>query len=204
MIMFRQHNINLLYKIIGLLLFLLTIAFIDNIYVLTALFLLIFPINKKNNALVLFVAMLTFLFLVLKFNDNSNTAINIMLIFDYIVIFLVYLNKNDFISLKHLLFWRKLTYKKLSDKYIKDVNKINKDLLDDVIEKNKLEDDSNIQEIKDRLESKNNSVVFDKLVVNYTRFYKNKNDNYKKIDFNKLTFFYLLLHVIILIIAVVF
>ena len=39
--------------------------------------------------LVLFFGMLTFLFLVIKFTYNSNTAINLILIFDYLLIFIV-------------------------------------------------------------------------------------------------------------------
>ena len=196
--MFKKHDINLLYRFIGLLLWLLTIAFIDNFYILIVIFIGIFIFNKKINSLLFFMIMLTTLFLVLKFKENSSSLVNIMLIIDYIIIFVINTNKEEFNMVKNIILNKKFTYKQLEKVYRKEISDKNIDIL----EKNEIDDEKK-EEIKVRLVSKDNSDVFDKLVVNYIRFYENQNDNNKKLGINKETIIYLGIHIIILILVVV-
>jgi len=196
--MLKKHDINLLYRFIGLLLWLLTIAFIDNVYVLIVIFIGIFIFNKKINPLLFFMILLTTLFFVLKFKDNSSSIVNIMLVIDYIIIFVINTAKEEYIMVKNIILNKKFTYKQLEKVYRKEISDKNIDIL----EKNEI-DEAKKEEIKARLISKDNSDVFDKLVVNYIRFYKNQNDNNKKLGINKETIIYLGIHVILLILAVV-
>lgn len=196
--MYKKHDINLLYLCIGLLLWLLTIAFIDNVYVLILIFVGVFAFNKKNNSLLFFMIMLTTLFLVLKFIDNSMSLANIMLMIDYIIIFATNVNKEEFITVKNIILNKKFTYKQLDEVYRKEISEKNLDKL----EKYSINEEKK-EEIKARLASKNDDDVFDKLAINYIRFYKNQNDNNKKLGINKETIIYLVVHVVILILAVV-
>lgn len=196
--MFKKHDINLLYRFIGLLLWLLTIAFIDNVYVLIVIFIGIFIFNKKINPLLFFMILLTTLFFVLKFKDNSSSIVNIMLVIDYIIIFVINTAKEEYIMVKNIILNKKFTYKQLEKAYRKDISDKNIDIL----EKSEIDEEKK-EEIKVRLVSKDNSDVFDKLVVNYIRFYKNQNDNNKKLGINKETIIYLGILVILLILAVV-
>ena len=82
--------------------------------------------------------------------------------------------------------------------YKKDISEKNLEMLEKIV----IEEEQK-EEIKVRLVSKDNSDVFDKLVINYIRFYKNQNDNNKKLGINKETVIYLGIHVILLILAVV-
>ena len=196
--MFKKHDINLLYRFIGLLLWLLTIAFIDNVYVLIVIFIGIFIFNKKINPLLFFMILLTTLFFVLKFKDNSSSIVNIMLVIDYIIIFVINTAKEEYIMVKNIILNKKFTYKQLEKAYRKEIS--NKNI--DILEKSEIDEEKK-EEIKVRLVSKDNSDVFDKLVVNYIRFYKNQNDNNKKLGINKETIIYLGILVILLILAVV-
>lgn len=199
--MYKNYNINLIYRFIALLLFLLTLLFIDNVYVLMIFFILILILNKKNNPLLFLTTIITLLFLTLKFVDNNITFINIMLIIDYIIVFIIYTKKEEFITARNILFNKRFTYKQLEKVYKKDISKENREIFDKVIDSKK--DDKNISLIEDRLDSKDKSDVFDKLVINYIRFYKNQNDNYKHLGINKEVVIYLGIHLILLILAVV-
>lgn len=196
--MYKKHDINLFYRFIGLLLWLLTIVFIENIYVLIILFTGIFVLNKKNNIILFFMLILTTLFFALKFMDNAISLVNIMLIIDYIMVFVFRTSKDEYIMLKNIILKKEFTYKQLEKEYRKDISKKNIDNLE-----NSKIDEKKKEEIKERLVSKDNSDVFDKLVINYLRFYKNQNDNNKKLGINKETIIYLSIHLIILICAVV-
>lgn len=201
--MFRKYDINLIYKLIGLLLFILMIFFIENVYVLTIFVLTVIFLNKKNNPLIFFFLLVTVLFLILEFIDGHMYLVNIFLIIDYILIFFNNVNKEEFLLVKKIVFNKKLTYKDLSNIYKDDLLKENEDQFDKFLNKRNINDLENIEDIKERLKYKTNDDVFNKLVINYTRFYKNQNDTYKGFGLNKETIVYLGIHIILLVIAVV-
>ena len=201
--MYRESDINLLYRFIGLLLFLLTILFVNNIYFLIILFLSLFIFLRNNNPLLFLMIILTLLFLVLKIFDNSISIVNMVLVIDYIIIFFSNVKKSDFVLTKNIFFNKKFTYKDLSNSYQDVISKNNEDLFLEYVNKNNILETDDFNEIKDRLPLKNSSDVFNKLCVNYTRFYKNQNDRYKYLGFNRDTLIYLGFHVIVLIIGVI-
>lgn len=201
--MYKEYDINLIYKLIGLLLFLLTISFISNIYILILLFLGLFIFNRKNNPLLFLMIMLTMLFLVLKIVDNSILIVNVILILDYITVFLINIKKDDFVLAKNMFFNKKYTYSELSKNYINGISSDNEVVFSNFVDSHSLEMNEELLEIKERLVSKNNDELFDKLTINYFRFYKNQNDGYKYLGFNRETLIYLGCHLIIFILAVV-
>lgn len=196
--MYKEHDINLLYLFVGLLLWIITIGFINNVYVLSLIFIGIFIFNKNNNSLLFLMIMLTTFFLILKFIDNSISIVNIMLMIDYVILFAINTNKEEFYVVKNIMLNKKFTYKQLEKKYRKEINNNNINKLD-----NYKIDEETKEEIKTRLISKDNNDIFNKLVINYIRFYKNQNDNNKKLGINKETIIYLGIHVVVLILAVV-
>lgn len=201
MVMEKEYNVNLIYRFVGLLLFLLTIAFVENKYVLMIMSLILLFINKKINPLLIFMIIITFLFLTFKFMNNSISFVNVMLMIDYIILFVITTNKEEYITAKNLLLNKKFTYKQLENMYKNEISNKNKELFERATIDTK--DDENILLIENRLDSKNKADSFDKLVVNYMRFYKNQNDNYKKLGINKESIIYLIIHVILLVLAVV-
>lgn len=201
--MYKQYDINLLYRFIGLLLFLLTISFINNIYLLTMLFFGIFILNKKNNSFILFLAFLTLFFLIFKYMNNSVLVVNVMLILDYMFIFFLNIKKEEMLLVKNMILNKKLTYQELGNSYRKEISENNEKAFNDIIKDNNLVENDDLLEIKERLVGKDKDDVFDKLVVNYTRFYKNQNDNNKCLGINRETILYLGIHVVILIVVMV-
>ena len=201
--MFRKYDINLIYKLIGLLLFILMIFFIENVYVLTLFVLAVIFLNKKNNPLIFFFLLVTVLFLILEFIDGHMYLVNIFLIIDYILIFFTNVHKEEFLLVKKIIFNKKLTYKDLSNIYKDDILKENEEQLEKFLNKRNINDLENIEDIKERLKYKTNDDVFNKLVINYTKFYKNQNDTYKGFGLNKETIVYLGIYIILLVIAVV-
>lgn len=197
--MFKDCNINLIYRFIGLLLFLLATFFVNNVYIIMVMFLALFSINRKNNPLLLFMMFITFLFLTLKFNNNDISIVNVMLAIDYIIVFIINTKKDECTLAMNLLMNKRFTYKQLAKKYKDDICKHNEELLAKKIDITSEEN----KDLVNRLDSKNDSDVFDKLVINYLRFYKNKNDNYQKLGINIESIIYLSINVIFLILAVV-
>lgn len=201
--MYKEYNINLLYKFIGLLLFILTIIFIENVYVLTILFFMIFFLNKKNSPILILMSVITFFFLFFKYFNHEVGIVNIMLAIDYIIIFIFHINKEELLTLKNVILNKKFTYKDLSSVYFDEINNNNYEIFDKYVSRNKLEDNDDLLEIKERLIDKSRSDVYEKVVTNYIRFYKNQNDYHKKLAMNKETIIYLGIHLLFLIIAMV-
>ena len=201
--MLDRLNINVIFRLLGLILFLITIWFIDNFYILVVVYLLLFFLNNKYNILLIFFSIFTLFFVVLQYYYPDLKLLNMALIIDYSVYFIVNVSKNDFVFVKNLIKGKKYTYTDLSKEYHKQLDKNSDKELNEYIKNNKLANDGNVQEIRNRLQSKNDALVYDKLSLNYIRFYKNQNDLYQYFGFNNITLIYLVCHVIILIIAVV-
>ena len=144
--MYKEYNISLIYRFIGLLLFLLTIAFIENVYVLIVLFVGIFVVNKKINPLLLFMTFITLFFIVLKMMNSSILIANMMLMIDYIIIFVINTKKEEYIVAKNIILNKKFTYKQLEKIYINDISENNKDNFEKIIVNKK--EDSNISLIE--------------------------------------------------------
>lgn len=197
----RKWNINLIYRVICLLLFLIAIGFINNVYVLILLFCLLIPLNKRGNPLLLLMMFLTVLFILLKFINSQILVVNVLLIIDYIIVFAMNVKKSEFLVVKNILLKKKFTYKGLSKKYFKNISDDNLNNLLNCNKENK--DDEHIALITERLNDKNEKDVYDKLVVNYMRFYKNQNDYYVDFGLNCETLIYIGCHLLFLILSMV-
>lgn len=201
--MYKEYEINLIYKFIGLLLFLLIITFIENVYILSLLFFAIFFLNKKNSPIIILLSSITFLFLVVKYFNQEISLVNIMLVIDYIVIFAFQIKKEELLMVKNTILNKKFMYKDLIDIYYDKINDDNYEKFDRFVINKKLEENDDLLEIRERIVNKSTNDVFDKQVINYVRFYKNRNDYNNKLGLNKETIIYLGIHFLILVIVMV-
>ena len=201
--MYKEYEINLIYKFIGLLLFLLIITFIENVYILSLLFFTIFFLNKKNSPIIILLSSITFLFLVVKYFNQEISLVNIMLVIDYIVIFAFQIKKEELLMVKNTILNKKFMYKDLIDIYYDKINDDNYEKFDRFVINKKLEENDDLLEIRERIVNKSTNDVFDKQVINYVRFYKNRNDYNNKLGLNKETIIYLGIHFLILVIVMV-
>ena len=177
---FYKYNINVVYRIIFLILFAITIMFIKNPYVLVFLTLGITYINKKPN--------LVF-------------CINYLLVIEYLLVFFPKISNDDLIFLKKLFNKQKYLYSDLNTKYRSSLVASNEKIFDDFVKN--MEFDESIYEIKSRLKDKNNYMLYEKSMINYVRFYKNRNDVLHNYAMNIETVAFLVVHIILLIVAIV-
>ena len=201
--MYKEYEINLIYKFIGLLLFLLIITFIENVYILSLLFFAIFFLNKKNSPIIILLSSITFLFLVVKYFNQEISLVNIMLVIDYIVIFAFQIKKEELLMVKNTILNKKFMYKYLIYIYYDKINDDNYEKFDRFVINKKLEENDDLLEIRERIVNKSTNDVFDKQVINYVRFYKNRNDYNNKLGLNKETIIYLGIHFLIVVIVMV-
>lgn len=198
---FYKYNINIVYRIICLILFTITIMFIKNPYVLVFLTLGITYINKKPNLVFCIFSAFTFFFLVWYLLSNDVLLINYLLVIEYLLVFFPKISKDDLIFLKKLFNKQKYLYSDLNTKYRSSLVASNEKIFDDFV--NNMEFDESIYEIKSRLKNKNNYMLYEKSMINYVRFYKNRNDVLHNYAMNIETVAFLVVHVILLIVAIV-
>ena len=198
---FYKYNINVVYRIIFLILFAITIMFIKNPYVLVFLTLGITYINKKPNLVFCIFSSFTFFFLVWYLLSNDVLLINYLLVIEYLLFFFPKISKDDLIFLKKLFNKQKYLYSDLNTKYRSSLVASNEKIFDDFV--NNMEFDESIYEIKSRLKDKNNYMLYEKSMINYVRFYKNRNDVLHNYAMNIETIVFLVVHVILLVVAIV-
>ena len=198
---FYKYNINVVYRIIFLILFAITIMFIKNPYVLVFLTLGITYINKKPNLVFCIFSSFTFFFLVWYLLSNDVLLINYLLVIEYLLVFFPKISKDDLIFLKKLFNKQKYLYSDLNTKYRSSLVASNEKIFDDFVKN--MEFDESIYEIKSRLKDKNNYMLYEKSMINYVRFYKNRNDVLHNYAMNIETVAFLVVHIILLIVAIV-
>lgn len=200
--MIKRYDINLFYRFIGLMIMLLSICFINNFWLLTILFFILLYFNKKSSMCYLVLYPFTFLLLTYKYFNGGFLFVNYILILDYIISFIININKEEYSFIKDMIKNKKFTYSSLKDEISDDIINENNDNLEEFIKDEEL-DSTKVDEIKEELDSKNKSDIYNKMSTYYLRLFKNKNDLFKNYGLNIITIIYLGILSLFLILVVV-
>ena len=215
---FDIKKINSIIVIISFILFIISLIFIKNVYLIIILYLLLLYLSKfYDKKIIKFICSILpiiilgyFLFHFINYNFIKNESyrvfriiIKILFCLDYVVILYNYFKDNKF-SINSLFKKKKIyTFKELRrlniNKYRKNVD----NYIEDYLKENNISLDSDYFKLIDKNREKKSTLELEEFVwMNYLRFYKHKSDT-GKINLGFYDLLFLVVHVIILLLVLV-
>ncbi len=215
---FDYYELNNIIFIICFLIFIISLYFLNNVFLIIFLYLLVFyHATYLNDNLIKFITTILPLmiigFLVTYFFKLTFIELDIFKYFfiiikvffcvDYLLIVFNFLKKKKNYILRDLKkLWRYYSFKELRKRNYNDFKEKNKDLMAEYINENNINLSSDYYKvIEDNFENKSLEDLEEYVWINYLRFFKNRR-NIKKIKFEKYNLVFLGIHVIIFLLVI--
>lgn len=207
------NDLSLLAKVLCFILFLVTIIFITNIYIIGAIVLLfiILSIIIKNK--ILFVSTLvTIIIYILSFTSiNTLLYLKIALVLNHIILILVLTKKEDLKAIYHNVFYRPKDFKHvviyLRELYFKDKYRKNMQVLKEVSDNMGLDKNTTYyRNLSAKVTDKTNKDINELIEINYLRFFSvpKKRQKLEKKEWLEIDNTFLVIHILFLVLAIIY
>lgn len=212
------HNLDNILLVISLIIFLVSLFFIQNNFLLIFVYLFIYELSNHINENKYLIFIKNFiLIIILGFVLMTLTNINLFS-YDYLRIFRIIIKVfiyieyffivSKLISYKRLKYIKgnplvkKYTFKELRKKHFNRFLEVNKEIVNNYVTENNIKVGTDSYElIYSNLENKTINDLEEYVCVNYLRFYKNKRFHKVKV-FDIINVIFIVIHIVILLLAI--